>query len=90
MIFFVPDLEDYRDNLRGFYFDFENEAPGPLLKTTDEVIKQIELINTNSKEVASIASFYEKFCYLENGESAKKLLKKFSKRDYNISVYQSS
>ncbi|ASS72818.1 CDP-glycerol glycerophosphotransferase family protein [Bacillus atrophaeus] len=80
MIFFVPDLEDYRDNLRGFYFDFENEAPGPLLKTTDEVIKQIELINTNSKEVASIASFYEKFCYLENGESAKKVIEEIFKK----------
>ena len=38
MIFYVPDLEQYRDHLRGFYFDFEQEAPGPLVRTTAEVI----------------------------------------------------
>src|SRR5699024_2032703 len=38
MIFFTYDIESYRDELRGFYFDFENEAPGPIVKTTDEVI----------------------------------------------------
>ena len=34
MLFFTYDLEDYRDNLRGFYFDFEAEVPGPLLATS--------------------------------------------------------
>ena len=29
MLFFTYDLEHYRDQLRGFYFDFEAEAPGP-------------------------------------------------------------
>ncbi len=29
MIFFVPDLEKYRDTLRGFYFDFEASRSGP-------------------------------------------------------------
>ncbi len=41
MIFFVYDLESYRDQLRGFYFDFEKEAPGPLVKTTEEIILEI-------------------------------------------------
>src|SRR5699024_7952503 len=26
MIFFVYDIEEYRDKLRGFYFDFEKKA----------------------------------------------------------------
>ena len=33
--------KDYRDTLRGFNFDFVAEAPGPLLKTSDEVIQSI-------------------------------------------------
>ena len=41
MVFFTYDLEQYRDNLRGFYFDFEAEAPGPLLATSDEVVSAI-------------------------------------------------
>ena len=30
MVFHCPDLADYRDRLRGFYFDFEGTAPGPI------------------------------------------------------------
>src|SRR5699024_8264126 len=29
MIFYTYDLETYRDDVRGFYMDFEQEAPGP-------------------------------------------------------------
>src|SRR5699024_10375081 len=39
MLFYVYDIEDYRDNLRGFYFDFESKAPGLLVKTTEEIIR---------------------------------------------------
>src|SRR5690606_36606293 len=44
MVFFVFDIDDYRDRLRGFYFDFEKYAPGPLVKTTDELIAEIQKI----------------------------------------------
>lgn len=37
-MFFVPDLAAYRDRERGFTFDFERTAPGPLLTTRDEVV----------------------------------------------------
>ena len=33
ILFFTYDINKYRDTLRGFYMDFEKEAPGPLLKT---------------------------------------------------------
>ena len=46
MIFFTYDLEQYRDELRGFYFDFEAEAPGPLLATSDEVLAAIADLGT--------------------------------------------
>src|SRR5262249_61248103 len=38
MLFFTYDLEQYRDQLRGFCFDFEAEAPGPLLASSEEVL----------------------------------------------------
>jgi CDP-glycerol glycerophosphotransferase len=38
VVFFTPDLETYRDDVRGFSIDFEREAPGPLLRSTDEVV----------------------------------------------------
>ncbi|QZY52463.1 CDP-glycerol glycerophosphotransferase family protein [Leucobacter tenebrionis] len=38
-VFFVPDLAAYRDRERGFTFDFEREAPGPLLSRREEVVE---------------------------------------------------
>ena len=51
MLFYVYDLDNYRDKLRGFYFDFEKTAPGPLVKTTEEVITNIQsLDNARNKD----------------------------------------
>ncbi|WP_307892660.1 CDP-glycerol glycerophosphotransferase family protein [Bacillus swezeyi] len=76
MIFFVPDIETYRDKLRGFYFDFEREAPGPLVKTTDEVIEKIRGTEAPDYRLPDIFEpFYEKFCYLETGKSSEKVVK---------------
>ena len=44
MIFFPYDLEDYRDNLRGFNIDLETEAPDPVLLTSNEVIDAVKNI----------------------------------------------
>ncbi len=77
IIFFVPDIDTYRDKLRGFYYDFESEAPGPLLMTTEEVIKSIHDVErfdyiTND----NYQKFHSKFCYLEAGESTKRVVKR--------------
>lgn len=37
MYFLVPDIEHYRGELRGFYFDLAERAPGPLLTSQDEL-----------------------------------------------------
>lgn len=76
MLFFVYDIEEYRDQLRGFYFDFEAKAPGPLVKTTGEVIAAIKEINQNGFiPSATTQDFYEKFCYLEDGHASEKVVR---------------
>lgn len=75
MLFYVPDIETYRDKLRGFYFDFEQEAPGPLVKETASVIDWVrETEQPDFTLPESFAPFYEKFCYLESGESSKRVV----------------
>lgn len=37
MYFLVPDLDHYRGQLRGFYFDLAHRAPGPLVRTQEEL-----------------------------------------------------
>src|SRR5699024_3840929 len=38
MLYYTYDFEEYRDNIRGFYMDFEDEAPGPFMYTTEDII----------------------------------------------------
>lgn len=75
MLFFTYDLADYRDRLRGFYFDFEAEAPGPLLETSDALI---EALRSADAAIAPYASAYdafaERFCSLEDGKASARVI----------------
>ncbi|MED3036449.1 teichoic acid biosynthesis protein F [Bacillus thuringiensis] len=80
ILFFTYDISKYRSILRGFYMDFEKEAPGPLLETSDQVINaisNIESIEIEYKEVFN--RFYNKFCHLDNGMAAKRISEKVFK-----------
>jgi len=75
MIFFTYDLEHYRDKLRGFYFDFEAEAPGPLLATSDEVIEAIRTADTTAAQYETrYKAFAERGCDLDDGHAAARLV----------------
>lgn len=52
IIFLTPDIAQYRDATRGFYFDLEEKAPGPLHHTTAEVVRSI-------KDISAVAREYE-------------------------------
>ena len=71
MLFYTYDLEAYRDNLRGFYFDFEAEAPGPLLATSAEVIAAIGDIGpVAARYQGAYAAFAARFCPLDDGKAS--------------------
>ncbi|UCZ52720.1 bifunctional glycosyltransferase family 2 protein/CDP-glycerol:glycerophosphate glycerophosphotransferase [Bacillus shivajii] len=75
MIFYAYDIDKYRENLRGFYMDYENELPGPIIKSTDEVIrvvKDIGHIQEDYKE--KMHSFYNKFCNFDDGKAARNVI----------------
>lgn len=75
ILFFVYDIENYRDNLRGFYFDFENNAPGPLLKTNSELINEIKQIEGIRKDsMKRIKEFKQTFSSLEDGKATKRVV----------------
>lgn len=74
VIFFVYDIDTYRDKLRGFYFNILEQAPGPLVKTTEEVIEHIKKYEVDQSLPSTFHSFYEKFCSLEDGEATKRVV----------------
>ena len=78
LLFFTYDLEYYKEQLRGFYFDFEKEAPGPLIKENKELIEAIKNIDNIEKQYEDkYNQFYNRFCTFESGQSAKKIVDKF-------------
>jgi CDP-glycerol glycerophosphotransferase len=71
ILLFTYDLEQYRDNLRGFYFDLEAEAPGPLLATSEEVVSAIAGIDAvAARHRAAAQAFTARFCPLDDGKAS--------------------
>lgn len=74
IIFYVFDIEEYRDKLRGFYFDFEKEAPGPLVRNTEQLLEAINSTEEHQEITDKVKKFREDFCYLEDGEASKRVV----------------
>jgi len=69
MLFHVPDLQRYRDT-RGWLFDFEPTAPGPLLDTTDEVVDALlDLDAVRRKYAEAYQRFRDDYLDLEDGRA---------------------
>lgn len=78
MFFYAYDLEDYRDNLRGFYFDFLEEAPGPILGTTEELIASIKSYNSSDYD-EKYQAFMQKFNHADDGRASAKVVELIDK-----------
>jgi CDP-glycerol glycerophosphotransferase len=75
MLFFTYDLSHYRDELRGFYFDFEADAPGPLLASTDDVIDALaDLDGVARSHAGAYERFRERFCHLDDGKATSRVV----------------
>jgi CDP-glycerol glycerophosphotransferase len=74
LLFFAYDLDSYRDSLRGFYFDLEPLAPGPILTTSQEVIGALrDLPGLQQRYAEPYAEFRRLFAHLEDGHAADRL-----------------
>ena len=73
MFFFAYDFYKYKNELRGFYFSYSKEMPGPISTTTDELIEDI-----HSYDYSVYAQRYEKFKKkynsIDDGRAASRVL----------------
>jgi CDP-glycerol glycerophosphotransferase len=75
ILFFTYDIEHYRDELRGFYFDLEEQAPGPLLRSTVEVIAALSNLNAvSTRYVDAYDRFISNFCPLDDGSASARIV----------------
>lgn len=73
MLFYAYDLETYKDVLRGFYFDFEQEAPGPIFTTTEDFIKNVKEYDCN-KYREKYSAFEKKYHRYESGNASEQVI----------------
>ncbi|AIF44613.1 CDP-glycerol glycerophosphotransferase family protein [Virgibacillus sp. SK37] len=69
MIFFAYDLEKYKLS-NGLIDDYENQMPGPVVSTTEEIV---DAIHHNKFDYNKIHEFSEQWNTYSNGESSKQL-----------------
>ncbi|MFD4033150.1 CDP-glycerol glycerophosphotransferase family protein [Streptomyces sp. NPDC058637] len=71
VLFHTPDLEHYRDTVRGFCLDFEALAPGPLLTGTDEVAGALRALpESAAAHTEAYAAFRRDHCGPGDGGAA--------------------
>ena len=74
MVFYAYDLADYRDTLRGFYFDLEPLAPGPVVSRPAELLSALKnLAEGHAAHRRRYRTFQQLFCSLEDGHATERL-----------------
>ncbi len=75
MFFFTPDLQHYRDDVRGFYFDLAAEAPGPVLSDPHELVRAI--LNRDASAYAErYAAWTAKFNPRDDGHAGERVVRR--------------
>ncbi len=77
IVFFVYDLAAYRDEVRGFYFELGDVAPGPLCATSDQVIDALRDLEAITASYAKpYDAFRARFCPLDDGRASQRVVER--------------
>jgi CDP-glycerol glycerophosphotransferase len=81
MLFFCPDLQEYATQLRGFYFDFAEQAPGPILRSQEELVGALHDLDEVQRTYADrLAGFVREFGPLDDGGAAARVVNELLRR----------
>jgi CDP-glycerol glycerophosphotransferase len=77
MVFYAYDLDRYRDEIRGFYFDLFPDAPGPVATTEDELVDELVSLEANQDRYAArYRAFRHTYGHLEDGHATDRVLQR--------------
>jgi CDP-glycerol glycerophosphotransferase len=70
MVFYAYDLAHYRDSVRGFYFDFVEEAPGPVVESMPALLDALSKLDEVRDEYRDrYGRFRKRYCHMEDGHA---------------------
>lgn len=74
ILFYVYDYEKYESELRGFYLDMKTDVPGPLVKSTNQLITCIiNIKEVEKKYYDKYRNFAHRFVSIEDGNSTERV-----------------
>jgi CDP-glycerol glycerophosphotransferase len=74
MVFLVPDVDRY-ENARGWLLDYPPTAPGPFLRSTDDVVSALkDLDSVVAHHAEAYSRFKREFLHLEDGRASARLV----------------
>jgi CDP-glycerol glycerophosphotransferase len=78
MLFFTYDLDSYENDIRGFYIDFRAEAPGPLLRSEDELLDALRDLGEGvpAQYAERYAAFSAAYCELDDGGASARVIER--------------
>lgn len=76
ILFYPYDYHLYKDELRGFYLDYEKDLPGTIANNEAELMTGIkhDLLASDMSEDAKFMKFYDRFCAIDDGLSSLKIV----------------
>ena len=75
IIHFAYDLDRYRDDVRGMYYDYRRTCPGPVVSTSDELFDALEDLDGVRRRMRTpLAAFADMFCHLDDGHATERVL----------------
>lgn len=78
MVFLVPDLEDYATTKRGFLHDFAPTAPGPLARSSADVIAALrDLDGVRARHREEYERFNATYNRFQDGAAATRVVERF-------------
>ena len=89
ILFYMYDMEEYRDEMRGFYLDVD-KLPGPILKTEKELVAAIRETSFKERDHTILEAFNKEYNSMNDGKATERLVDRIimNKRDdYEKSDY---
>ena len=71
MYFYMYDLKDYQEELRGFYIDIYKDLPGQIYENEDDLLKDVI---ENKYDYAKLKAFKERFNNHDDGMASKRVV----------------
>jgi CDP-glycerol glycerophosphotransferase len=78
LVFYAYDWEEYARDVRGTYFDLREEAPGPVVRTEEELLTAVsDLPALSSRYEARLKEFVDKYGEYDRGDAAARIVDRF-------------